>query len=57
MKELRLKEKIGATILAILRGGEVISNIGPEDEIREGDTVVVIGKKESLDKFKELDFF
>lgn len=56
IKELRIKEKIGATIIAIIRGEKVIS-IGPDDEIREGDTVVVIGKKESLDKLDESDFF
>ena len=56
VKELRIKEKIGAIIIAILRDEKVISNVGPEDEIREGDTVVVIGKKESLDKLEELEF-
>ncbi len=56
VKELRIKEKIGATIIAIIRGEKVIS-IGPDDEIREGDTVAVIGKKESLDKLDESDFF
>ena len=56
IKDLRIKEKIGATIIAIIRGEKVIS-IGPDDEIREGDTVVVIGKKESLDKLDESDFF
>lgn len=55
IKDLRLKEKIGATILAIIRDDKVISNVGPEDELREGDTVVVIGKKESVEKFEKLD--
>ena len=45
VKELRIKEKIGATIIAIVRAEKIISNIGPEDEIRVGDTVVVIGEK------------
>jgi len=53
---LGIKEKVGATIVAIIRGEEVIS-IGPEDEIQEGDTVVVIGKRESLDKLGVLEFF
>ena len=56
IKDLRIKEKIGATILAIIRDDKVISNIGPEDEIREGDTVVVIGKRESLDKLEDFGF-
>ncbi len=53
---LGIKEKVGATIVAIIRGDEVI-NISPEDEIREGDTVVIIGKRELLDKFESLDSF
>jgi voltage-gated potassium channel len=57
VKDLRIKEKIGATILAIVRAEKVIANIGPEDEIREGDTVVVIGNRKSLDKLDESDFF
>ncbi|MGB2728864.1 MAG: TrkA C-terminal domain-containing protein [Halobacteriota archaeon] len=57
VKELRMKEKIGATILVIIRDEKVISNVGPEDEIREGDTVMVIGERESQDKLEELDFF
>ncbi len=47
---------VGQLILAILRGGKVISNIGPEDKIREGDTVVIIGNRKSLDKLEELEF-
>jgi voltage-gated potassium channel len=57
IKELRIKERIGASIVAIIREGKVIPSVGPEDEIKEGDTVVVIGKKESLDKLEESDFF
>ncbi len=44
------------TILAIIRDKKVISYIGPEDEILEGDTVVVIGNRESLDKLEKLEF-
>ena len=57
VKELRIKEKIGAIIIAIIRGEKVISNVGPEDEILEGDTVVVIGKRESLSRLEGTDFF
>jgi len=57
VKELRIKEKIGAIIIAIIRGEKVISNVGPEDEILEGDTVVVIGKRESLSRLEGMDFF
>ncbi|RLG35239.1 hypothetical protein DRN80_02215 [Methanosarcinales archaeon] len=57
VKELGIKEKIGAIIIAIIRGEKVISNVGPEDEILEGDTVVVIGKRESLSRLEGTDFF
>jgi voltage-gated potassium channel len=55
IKDLRFKERIGASIVAILRDGRVISSVGPEDEILEGDTVVVIGQKERIEKLE--DFF
>jgi voltage-gated potassium channel len=56
VKDLRIKEKIGVTILALIRDRNVISRIGPEDEIQVGDTVVVLGNRESLDKLVELEF-
>lgn len=31
VKELRIKERIGASIVAIIREGKVIPNVGPED--------------------------
>jgi len=57
VKDVRLKERIGASIVAIIREGKVIASIGPEDEIKEGDTIVVIGKKAAIDKLEESDFF
>jgi len=57
VKDLRFTERIGASIVAILRDGRVISSVGPEDEILEGDTVVVIGKKERVEKLEDMDFF
>ncbi len=57
VKDLKIKEKIGAIIIAIIRGEKVISNVGPEDEILEGDTVIVVGKRRSLDRLDEMDFF
>ncbi len=57
VKDLRFTERIGASIVAILRDGRVISSVGPEDEILEGDTVVVMGRKERLERLEEMDFF
>lgn len=57
VKDLWIKDRVGASIVAIIRNGKVISSIGPEDEILEGDTVVVIRKKERVAKLEEMDFF
>lgn len=57
MKDLRINDRVGASIVAIIRNEKVISSVGPEDEILEGDTVVIIGKKERMEKLEELDFF
>jgi len=54
VKDLRIKDRVGASIVAIIRNGKVISSVGPEDEILEGDTVVVIGKKERVAKLEEM---
>ncbi|MBE9592321.1 MAG: hypothetical protein IMF19_02465, partial [Proteobacteria bacterium] len=56
IKDLRIKEKFGVTILAIIRDKKVIAYLGPEDEIQEGNTVVVIGDRESLDTLEEFEF-
>jgi len=39
------------------RTGKVISSVRPDDKILEGDTVIVIGKKERVEKHEEMDFF
>jgi len=39
------------------RTGKVISCVRPDDKILEGDTVIVIGKKERVEKHEEMDFF
>ncbi|MGC9444368.1 MAG: potassium channel family protein [Candidatus Methanospirareceae archaeon] len=57
VKDLRFKERLGVSIVAVIRDGRVISSIGPEDEILQGDTVVVIGRKEMVEKLGDMDFF
>jgi len=54
---LRLRERTGAMVIAIIRGGKIISNISPEEEIKAGDTVVFIGSKKALKRLEELEFF
>jgi CPA2 family monovalent cation:H+ antiporter-2 len=49
IRETEMRSKTGASIVAIGRGGENIINPGPEEEIRGGDTLILLGRKESLD--------
>ncbi len=52
IKELKIRTKTGATIVAIDRNGKVISNITPETVLKEGDKVLVIGPLHSIEKAK-----
>ena len=46
--------KTGVTVVAIQRGEEVLGAPGPDTEILAGDTLVVVGDRESCESFEEL---
>lgn len=46
--DLKIRERTGAIILAIIRDEDIISNIGPKDELRGDDTIIAVGSSESL---------
>jgi CPA2 family monovalent cation:H+ antiporter-2 len=48
LREGTLRSRSGASILAIKRGGEMTANPDPVWELREGDTVLVLGTPEQL---------
>ncbi len=50
LKELQLRNKTGASIISIMRKGEIITNPPPDTVIMEGDIVVMIGNKEEVEK-------
>ncbi len=50
IKELNLRERTGATIIAIKRGEEVIQNPAPSVELREGDILWLIGAREHINR-------
>jgi CPA2 family monovalent cation:H+ antiporter-2 len=52
--ELGLRSRTGATIVGIDRAGGSLINPGPDDEIRDGDTVVLLGKRSHLDEARRL---
>ena len=49
--ELDIRKNTGASILALLRGREVIANPQPNERISAGDTAVVAGTHEQVNRF------
>ncbi len=52
--ELRIRERTGATVLAIVRGGTVLHNPRPEEKLLAGDVLIVFGSREERAKLEEL---
>ena len=52
--DLRLRSKTGASIVAIIRGGETLPNPGPEVSFEVGDVVGVLGTLDQRAAFRSL---
>ncbi|WP_047152023.1 potassium channel family protein [Aneurinibacillus tyrosinisolvens] len=53
LKEARVREEYGVTIVAIKRGAMIISNPGPEETLEPGDVVIVFGTKKQMVHFEK----
>ncbi|NOY64671.1 MAG: hypothetical protein GXO97_04640 [Nitrospirae bacterium] len=53
IKDLNLRKKTGATIIAIKRGENLIQNPSPSTELKEGDIVWLIGSKQEIKRAME----
>ena len=51
LKDLQIRQKTGAIVISIIRGDKTIINPPPDEIIREGDTLVLAGSKEQIEKF------
>ena len=49
-----VRERTGASIIAILRDGKAHPNPQPGDRMSEGDTLVVVGDREQVGRFRAL---
>lgn len=49
-----IRERTGASIIAILRDGRAYPNPQPGDRIQPGDTLMVVGDREQVSRFKAL---
>ncbi len=51
--ELAIRKKSGASIIAVLRSDQVIPSPSPEEELKQGDTLMVAGNREHILSFKK----
>mgnify|MGYP000160650358 FL=1 len=51
--ENQIRKKTGVTVVAILRGENIIASPGPEEIIHENDGLLIVGKIESIKNFLE----
>ncbi len=54
MKDLDLRAKSGATVIAIVRSGKPLTNPSPDAHMQEGDVLVLVGSHTQLDTAKSL---
>jgi TrkA domain protein len=54
IKDLKIRTRTGASIVAVERDSEVISSISPETEFKEGDKVLIVGNLISVEKAKKI---
>ena len=52
IREANIRERTSCTVIAIERGEETVSDIGPDTTIRSGDVLVVIGSDEAVTRFE-----
>jgi CPA2 family monovalent cation:H+ antiporter-2 len=51
--ELRLRTLTGASIVGIQRGGTNLVNPGPDEEVRNGDELLLLGSEAHLDSARK----
>lgn len=54
LQEAGVRERTGASVIAILRDGQAIPNPQPGERIAAGDTLMVVGDREQVGRFGEL---
>ncbi|MFC7068858.1 cation:proton antiporter regulatory subunit [Halobaculum lipolyticum] len=54
IRQTGMRSRTGASILAIRRGDDLLSNPDPDTTIRAGDTLVVVGTEDAYDELDRL---
>ena len=53
IRAMEIRQRTGASIVAILRAGKAVINPNPDEVLREDDILMVIGNAEQVQRFKE----
>ena len=53
MKEINMRSSYGINVMAIKQGLDINIAVGPDDQIKEGDVLVVIGHNDDLKKIEK----
>ena len=51
IQDSAIRKRTGASVIAILRGGRPLPNPGPADMIEAGDTLLVVGDRQQVQRF------
>ena len=52
IQDSAIRERTGASVIAILRGGRPHPNPGPGDVMEAGDTLLVVGDRQQVQRFR-----
>ncbi|NHN46157.1 cation:proton antiporter regulatory subunit [Halostella sp. JP-L12] len=52
LRDARIRQETGASIIAVQRGDETITNPAPDTELRPDDTLVAVGSREEHDELQ-----
>jgi K+/H+ antiporter YhaU regulatory subunit KhtT len=53
LSEIRFRQEYGSTVIGIRRGEERIIHPGPQERISEGDTLLVMGTRDSIGRLQQ----
>lgn len=54
IRDVEVRKRTGASVIAILRGGSSIPNPSPDERLAAGDTLLAIGTPEQIERFLAL---
>jgi len=55
LHEIGLRQKLRVTVLAIRRGDDIIVAPGPDENMKQGEVLVVLGRNEDLEGLSRMD--